>query len=79
MTDSLRSLVARSYKLRIVPGEILLAEVTIEVVAKDGTLNSLLTAIRECSVFIMHLPISNRRDLFSPACLTCIFGLLNFS
>ena len=50
MTDSLRSLVARSYKLRIVPGEILLAEVTIEVVAKDGTLNSLLTAIRECSV-----------------------------
>ena len=46
--DSLRGLVAmRSYRLHIPPGEILLAEITIDVVAKDGTMASLLQAIRE--------------------------------
>ena len=37
----------RSFKLHIPPGEILLADATIEVVAKDGTMASLLQAIRE--------------------------------
>jgi hypothetical protein len=37
----------RSFKLHIPPGEILLASATIEVVSKDGTMASLLQAIRE--------------------------------
>ena len=45
---SLKGLVTmRSYKLHIPPGEILLADATIEVVSKDGTMASLLQAIRE--------------------------------
>ena len=46
--DSLKGLVTmRSFKLHIPPGEILLADATIEVVSKDGTMASLLQSIRE--------------------------------
>ena len=44
---SIRSMTAKSYRLHLIEGEILLAPITIDVMAKDGTLISLLHAIRE--------------------------------
>jgi hypothetical protein len=64
----------RSFKLHIPPGEILLADATIEVVSRDGSMASLLQAIRE-RLGALRPPVAQWECCPSDRPVACLAGV----